>query len=88
MENYKIDKLTAATIHIEAVTLLVLRNESSEAALTLLAAARTVLWDLGKTNHNNMIEMFNEAVSRMIKPGKEKEWRSDAFLRNTEFPIT
>lgn len=72
---YSIDKITAAVVHIEAATLLVLRNEAPEAAHSLLAAAKTVLWDLGKEQNNSAIKLFDDAVTRRLRPGKEREWR-------------
>jgi hypothetical protein len=72
---YRIDKLTAAVIHLEAATLLLLRDESHEAAHSLISAARNVLWDLGTKRHNDAIEMFNDSVEIMMKPGFENEWK-------------
>lgn len=74
-EGYSIDKLTAVAVHLEAATLLVLRDESPEAAHTLISAARRVLWDLSKSRPNDLIESIEGAVVRLVKPGYEKAWR-------------
>lgn len=72
---YKIDKLTAAVIHLEAATLLLLRDESHEAAHSLISAARNVLWDLGTKRNNDVIEMFNDSIEKIMKPGFENKWK-------------
>lgn len=66
--------MNAAILHVEAATLLVLRDEHHEAAHTLLSAARRVLWDLSTERPSELIEKLKNAVVKLVKPGHEKEW--------------
>ena len=73
----RVDKISASVAHLEAASLLVIRGDADTAAHTLIAAAKTVIWDLAANKENPVVARFDQEMESLLRtPEQQRKWRS------------
>jgi hypothetical protein len=68
MEDYKLDKMTAAERQLDAAIYLMLFTDYNEATHTVISAAKGLLYDLSKEVDNPAVKQLQTAEAKYIKP--------------------